>query len=180
MNTTERMVVAGYGQERLKNAASPYASENRRVQIVNLGREEEPAQSQNSSESSVATLGNSARVSADKVQPDVLSIFDGVWVSISPPGPHIVFNRISLNSREVSLPNIGQASVGLSDGRGGSNFRMSGSGFDCFYSILGTSNNQKLVWELKVGDKVCPESAVYEKLSDAIENQSRSRSMRQP
>jgi outer membrane protein OmpA-like peptidoglycan-associated protein len=34
--TSGRLQVLGYGEERLKNAADPFAGENRRVQIVNL------------------------------------------------------------------------------------------------------------------------------------------------
>jgi outer membrane protein OmpA-like peptidoglycan-associated protein len=34
--STGRLQVLGYGEERLKNAAEPFAGENRRVQIVNL------------------------------------------------------------------------------------------------------------------------------------------------
>lgn len=32
----DTLVIAGYGKEQLKNSSDPYASENRRVQIVNL------------------------------------------------------------------------------------------------------------------------------------------------
>jgi outer membrane protein OmpA-like peptidoglycan-associated protein len=32
----ENLIAVGYGKERLKNAADPYAAENRRVQVVNM------------------------------------------------------------------------------------------------------------------------------------------------
>jgi outer membrane protein OmpA-like peptidoglycan-associated protein len=35
--TTEQFIAVGYGLERLKDPKNPKASENRRVQIVNLG-----------------------------------------------------------------------------------------------------------------------------------------------
>lgn len=34
----ERLIAIGYGKERLKNAADPLAEENRRVEVVNLGK----------------------------------------------------------------------------------------------------------------------------------------------
>jgi outer membrane protein OmpA-like peptidoglycan-associated protein len=36
----DSLVTAGYGREQLKNSSDPYASENRRVQIVNLEKKE--------------------------------------------------------------------------------------------------------------------------------------------
>jgi len=35
---TERLISVGYGQEQLKNQADPFADENRRVKIINLGK----------------------------------------------------------------------------------------------------------------------------------------------
>ena len=35
---TERLVSVGYGEEQLKNQADPFADENRRVKIINLGK----------------------------------------------------------------------------------------------------------------------------------------------
>jgi outer membrane protein OmpA-like peptidoglycan-associated protein len=35
---TERLISVGYGQEQLKNQVDPFADENRRVKIINLGK----------------------------------------------------------------------------------------------------------------------------------------------
>jgi outer membrane protein OmpA-like peptidoglycan-associated protein len=35
----ERLISVGYGQEQLKNQADPFADENRRVKIINLGKD---------------------------------------------------------------------------------------------------------------------------------------------
>jgi hypothetical protein len=98
---------------------------------------------------------------------DPLQMFDGVWVSIFPPGPHIVFNRIGSQSREASLPMLGQAAVTSSRGESGSNFQISGSGFSCFYLILTAGQRSKMIWELKSGDSVCFPSAVFERADES-------------
>ena len=94
-------------------------------------------------------------------QTDPLRNLDGIWVSVSPPGPHINFNRVGLGNHEASLP-MGQASLRVSDGTAGSNLRVSGAGFDCFY-FLGYVNSREMTWELKQGDSVCMPSAHYKK-----------------
>jgi hypothetical protein len=96
-------------------------------------------------------------------QEDPLQVLDGVWVSISPPGPHIIFNRVATGSREVSLPTLGQASITVSSGQSGSNFQISGAGFTCYYLVLFTNNRRRMVWESKAGDSVCFASAVFER-----------------
>ena len=99
---------------------------------------------------------------------DSLQIFDGVWVSVFPPGPHIVFNRIGGQTREASLPTLGQAAVASSRGESGSNFEISGAGFSCFYLILTTAQRSRMIWELKSGPSVCFPSAVFERADDSL------------
>ena len=93
---------------------------------------------------------------------DMLAKLDGIWVSVNPPGPHIYFNRVGLGQREASLPIIGQASLRVSDGTAGSNLRVSGVGFDCFY-FVGFITNREMTWQLMRGDTTCPPSAHYKK-----------------
>jgi YARHG domain len=93
---------------------------------------------------------------------DTMQIFDGVWVSITPPGPHVIFNKIGFSQREASLPTLGQATINPSNGEDGSNFRISGPGFTCYYLILTAEARRKMVWELKSGQDVCLASAVFE------------------
>lgn len=95
-------------------------------------------------------------------QTDPIQIFDGVWVSVTPPGPHVVFNTIALGQREASLPNLGQARINLSNGEDGSNFRISGPGFNCFYLILTTNQRKRMVWDLKSGSDACFKSAAFD------------------
>ena len=94
---------------------------------------------------------------AAQAQPDRLGIFDGIWVFVSAPvGQHVYFNRVGLGTREVSLP-FGQAIVSVSDGRSGSNFKVSGAGFDCYY-FVGQINPREMTWELKSGPDICTPS----------------------
>jgi hypothetical protein len=97
---------------------------------------------------------------------DPLQVFDGVWVSITPPGPHVVFNRIGGQTRLASLPILGQATITASNGENGSNFKVSGEGFSCFYLVLTTNQRSRMVWELKSGQSVCMQSAVLERADD--------------
>src|SRR5262249_346872 len=93
-------------------------------------------------------------------QHDPLAIFDGIWPSVNPPGPHFYFNKTSLNAREASLP-FGQAQIRVSDGRDGSNFKVSGTAFDCYYFVSKISEKD-MVWEWKSGSSpVCPKSARF-------------------
>ncbi|MGJ4971108.1 MULTISPECIES: hypothetical protein [unclassified Bradyrhizobium] len=100
--------------------------------------------------------------STNALADDALQMFDGVWVSISPPGPHIVFNKIG-QTREASLPNLGQASITSSRGESGSNYQIAGAGFTCYYLILTTNAQAKMVWELKSGSSPCFANAVFER-----------------
>lgn len=97
---------------------------------------------------------------------DELSAFDGAWVSTTPPnvGGRIIFTRLSLGTREVSLPVLGQASIRISDGRDNSNFKVSGVGFNCYYSVSFLRGNSLMTWDLKSGDSVCALSSVYDKI----------------
>ena len=93
---------------------------------------------------------------------DALGMFDGIWVSVNPPGPHITFNKIGGGVREASLPGVGQSTIRVSDGQSGSNLRVSGEGFDCYY-FFGKIDAREMTWELKSGSAVCPQSAHYKK-----------------
>lgn len=95
----------------------------------------------------------------------LLSAFDGTWVSIFPPGPVVNFFKVSFGSRQVSLPNLGHATVVISDGNFGSNFKVSGVGFNCFYMVLFTAGYGKMVWDFKGGDSLCYSSAVFERMA---------------
>ena len=97
---------------------------------------------------------------------DPLNTFDGAWVSVYPPGPVLFFYKLSLGNRQVSLPNLGQATIRLSEGNFGSNFQMSGAGFNCYYTVIFTSLDTKMVWDFKGGDAVCNNSAVFERVAD--------------
>lgn len=99
-----------------------------------------------------------------RAEQDPLQVFDGVWATTTPPFLHFIFNQISGNAREVSLP-FGQAIITQSDGRSGSNFKLSSSNIvgDCFYLIL--FDQFKMHWELKEGPAQCPSSARFDKFS---------------
>ena len=94
-------------------------------------------------------------------QGDSLGLLDGVWVSVNPPGPQIIFNKLGLGTRAASLP-MGQATVRVSDGLSGSTLRVSGEGFDCFY-LVSPINRGKMVWQLKEGSPVCLPSMALDK-----------------
>jgi hypothetical protein len=99
---------------------------------------------------------------APAVSGDELADFDGVWVTVAPrPGPHFTFTRI-VGGREASLPLLGQSRITLSDGRDGSNIKVSGQGFDCYY-FYGRITARKMTWDLRSGSSDCPTSLVLEK-----------------
>ena len=100
-------------------------------------------------------------VTAGGSQQDPLRILDGIWVSVNPPGPHVTFSRVGGGTREASLP-MGQASIRVSDGKDGSNIKVSGAGFNCYY-FHGTINQREFTWELKSGEPICMPSAHYKK-----------------
>jgi hypothetical protein len=95
-------------------------------------------------------------------QTDFLSYFDGLWASVSPPGPIVLFYQTGFGTRGASLPVLGQASVRLSNGEYGSNLKVSGEGFDCYYFVARISSRE-MIWEIKGGRAVCPSSAHYVK-----------------
>lgn len=113
-------------------------------------------------------LSSLASTVGAQAQGDPTQIFNGVWVAVNPPGPHVVFNTISLGQREASLPILGQATIGPSNGEDGSNFRISGPGFTCFYLILTTNQRTRMVWELKSGGDVCFKSAAFEQADSPV------------
>jgi hypothetical protein len=92
---------------------------------------------------------------------DPLSNLDGIWASVNPPGPHVTFNRVGLGQREASL-SIGQASLRVSNGESGSNLKVSGENFECFY-FVGFVSAREMTWQLKQGSSVCPQSSHYKK-----------------
>ena len=94
---------------------------------------------------------------------DPLSAFEGTWVSVNPPVFYLIFTKVSLGIRQVSLPNLGQGNIRLSDGLHGSNFQISAPNLNCFYFVSFTNNRQKMVMELKAGDNLCLQSSVLEK-----------------
>lgn len=93
---------------------------------------------------------------------DPLGIFDGIWVSVNPPGPQIIFNKIGGGLRQASLPVLGLATITVSDGRDGSNLKVSGSGFTCYY-LFGRISSREMTWDLKSGPPACPPSAQFKK-----------------
>jgi outer membrane protein OmpA-like peptidoglycan-associated protein len=132
------LIIVGYGQEALKNTSDPYAAENRRVQILNMG----PA--------------SGSMTEEQPFKNDPLSPLDGSWLSVNPPGGQVSFHSVSLGLRETSLP-MGRASVTVSDGTMGSNLRLSGEGFNCYY-FVGFINPNEMTWQLKQGDPACMET----------------------
>jgi hypothetical protein len=93
---------------------------------------------------------------------DPLNIFDGMWVSVNPPGTQIIFNRVGGGSRQVSLPLLGLATIGVSDGKDGSNLKVSGPGFDRYY-LFAPIGPREMTWDLKSGSAVCPRSGISKK-----------------
>lgn len=92
---------------------------------------------------------------------DPLSVFDGAWVALNPPGPLVSFFKAGLGQRMASLA-MGQASIRVSDGTSGSQLRVSGEGFNCYYAVSFVGSDE-MVWQLKQGESVCFTSAHYKK-----------------
>jgi len=105
----------------------------------------------------------SSTLSSPKVD-DPLMRFDGAWVPTSPPGPQLFFNKVALGGRVVNLPTLGQAAIRVSNGESGSNFQISGQGFNCFYAVVFLKGNQRMIWDLRAGDPVCMPSNAYEQV----------------
>ena len=147
----DRLVTAGYGKEKLKNSRDPYADENRRVQIINLGQI-----AKKNPESSYIE-----KSSDGESTPDPLAALDGTWLSLNPPGPAITFFRTSFGQRHAILP-IGQAAVRISDGASGSNLKVAGEGFECFYYV-GFASMSEMIWQLKEGNSACPNSGYFKR-----------------
>ena len=156
----QKLIVVGYGQEMPKNRQNPFADENRRVQVLNLG--------QNTANSVPALQVNPQAPATQVAQPpppsepvDPLAPLDGTWVAVNPPGPQINFYKAGLGQRMASLA-MGQASIGLSDGASGSHLRVSGEGFNCYYAV-GFVSSDEMTWQLKQGDAACLSTALYKK-----------------
>lgn len=158
----QKLIVVGYGQEMLKNKQNPYADENRRVQILNLGPAAVSAAPGPQAAAPPPPVQAASPVSAPPLEPsDPLAALDGAWVAVNPPGPQINFFKAGLGQRMASL-SMGQASIRLSDGSSGSQLRVSGEGFNCYYSV-GFVSSDEMVWELKQGDSTCLSNALYRK-----------------
>ena len=95
-------------------------------------------------------------------QLNLLDDINSVWVAVQPVGMHLSFYALSLGQIEASLP-MGQAILQISDGDGGSNLKVSGAGFNCFYLVTLITADE-MVWELKKGDAVCFASAHLKKV----------------
>ncbi len=97
-----------------------------------------------------------------KAQQELPPMFNGIWASVNPPGPHVTFTRTGLHTVDASLPVLGQSQLRVSNGEGGSNLKASGQGFDCYY-FYSPINPRKMVWDWRSGDSTCPPSMAFEK-----------------
>lgn len=104
-----------------------------------------------------------SRQESVKNEVDPLSAFEGTWVSVNPPVFYLIFNKVALGIRQVSLPNFGQANIKLSDGSQGSNFQISAINLNCYYFVTFTNNRLKMIMELKAGESLCLQSSILEK-----------------
>jgi hypothetical protein len=95
-----------------------------------------------------------------------LALFDGIWVSVNPPGPQVIFNKVGGGLRQASLPLLGLATVSVSDGKDGSNLKVSGPGFDCYYLFTQIGAGE-MTWELKSGSSSCPPSSYLRKVQQS-------------
>lgn len=103
-------------------------------------------------------------------QSDQLAMLDGTWavVTVAPQSQqlqHITFSKVGFGQRAASLPFLGQAAISLSNGRAGSNLRVSGPGFDCYYLVVVVDSYkpQEMHWQLKSGKALCLESMILRK-----------------
>lgn len=95
-------------------------------------------------------------------QQDRLKILDGTWVSVNREGSQIIFHRGSGAVRQASLPELGHVTVTVSDGKDGSNLKVSGQGFDCYYRFA-SIGPREMTWDLKSGSSTCPRSDHFKK-----------------
>ncbi len=104
-------------------------------------------------------------VGAASAQQYSLPEWEGTWLTISPPYFHVTFVRSPQGPIKGSLP-IGIISVTDSKGESGSNYKVSGEGFNCFYSVTNISgaSPKEMIWERKEADSaVCFESAHFKR-----------------
>jgi len=106
-----------------------------------------------------ATLLWTGLAASAVAQVDPLAIYEGSWINSAQS--IVIFSKVS-GGRMVGLP-TGQAMLRSSNGEGGSNIRMSGEGFDCFY-LASPIDAKTIGWELKNGSSVCPPSTRLQKL----------------
>jgi hypothetical protein len=94
---------------------------------------------------------------------DPLAMFEGRWVMVNPPGPYVIFTRAGLGTIDAGFPApLGQATVRRSDGESGSNLRISGRGYNCFYQVS-PINSREMVWQKVGGQDICWRSAHFKK-----------------
>jgi hypothetical protein len=99
-----------------------------------------------------------------KGQQDPLAILDGTWVS-ELSGQQITFSKAGVGaSREFQIPLLGVASIRPTYGEEGSNFKVSGLGFDCFYHVQ--LDGTRMAWDLRSGSLFCPRSALFQRVSN--------------
>ena len=100
-----------------------------------------------------------------------LSKFTGNWMSSNPPGQYITFYQTN-NGQIIFSSTTLQAEIKISDGDNGSNIKIIGSGFNCYY-YNGFVSNKEMIWDLRKGDNVCPPSANFKKVdttNEIVEN----------
>jgi hypothetical protein len=89
-------------------------------------------------------------------QASSLDRLNGVWTTTDNP-QKIQFNKNG-GKITVTFPFLpGLSTIVDSNGKWGSDIRVSGTSFECFYSLT-PINPHEFTWTLKRGDEVCPKS----------------------
>jgi hypothetical protein len=96
-------------------------------------------------------------------QENLLQRMECVWLSTNPPGIHIAIYPFGAGSYRVSLP-FGQGEILTLDGRGGSNIKIAGEGFECFYFVP-FPETKTMTWMFKSGTNTsCQNNYVFTRL----------------
>jgi hypothetical protein len=104
--------------------------------------------------------------SAQGQETDILQQLDGLWTAEwvatgNSKLEQVQFNRNAVNRHTAALPFFpGLATITLSDGSGGSDIKVSGTGFDCLYAYS-TYNKDYFAWTYKAGGGGCVPSAKF-------------------
>jgi len=112
-------------------------------------------------------FGSSAALSQ---QSDALRQLEGQWTIKWVAGGNskleqVQFHRNALNRHTAALPFFpGLATITVSDGTGGSDIKVSGTGFDCLY-VYSSYNENQFAWTYKRGEGGCPPSAKFLRVS---------------